>query len=341
MKSTLICLLCLICFASPALAQGKPRPQSLQWRLKKGQSWRYRSINDELKVVEGDVGGRRVARTTKILERTVLAVSKDGVATIRERLESAKYKARLLSGRVIRFDSRKKVSAEDAKVVEVVTLRAMVGESYTFTMNKSGEVLAVQGWDKFVGKIYKGLSAEQQIPIFKKQLTEMYKNDAKRDELSTSLQLLPTKDVSVGQKWSRESNVEIPMLGTLKLDSAMSYKKKHICHGLDCARIVLQSKARLLVQKTGEFADVYDAKSKSASHAVEVDFASQRGMLVKSVERLKLVVQLTAKDNGKRSESQYSSQTTLEWLEPNPVPQKSNAKKKRPAKAVNKAAKKS
>lgn len=189
--------------------------EPLVWKLAKGETLRYRRIQE--RPVTNTVGEREVRsqtdRTTD-LTLTVTAVDAKGTADVTMKITRMKIKKTSPRGDA-EFDSNdpKPATGEAQQLAE--TTRLLVGSEFAFKLTPQG---AVENFE---------LSAAT-----KEKFKAIPALDAKSMQLLVPTIPVPVGAVSVNQEWTRADKLNLPGVGELKIDRKYKYLGPKVAEGL-------------------------------------------------------------------------------------------------------------
>lgn len=188
---------------------------TLEWKFKKGESFRYEmTMNTDM-----SVGGMEIVQEMVMGQAfDVTDVGADGTGTLKVTYDRIKFK---MDGPMAAdFDSDKEKKADD---LFGSIFGAMVGKSLTMQMNRKGEIVKVEGMAKLMDDIVKELPEEHQVMagMIKGQMTDDYAKSMAQN----SFGFLPKTPVAKGEMWESASKSVIAGIGKADLKGKSTLKE--------------------------------------------------------------------------------------------------------------------
>lgn len=181
----------------PALAQEKAK---LQWKFESDKTFYQKMTTKTVQTM--NVMGQDVSQKqeqTLYFSYTPKEVDKDGNWTIAQKIEGFKTTIDI-NNQLLSFDSTAPSEALNSPGTSKLFLR-LVGTEFKLTVDKSMKVTKVDGMDAFVKKL--SASNQQMENLLKKYLSD----DSIQQMADQTFGMLPGKDVTKGEKWTKETNL--------------------------------------------------------------------------------------------------------------------------------------
>ncbi len=161
----------------------------------------------------GDASGLTVERG---LEFAVKEVSPEGVHTVEVTFE--RIKANLQSPRMrAEYDSE---NPPDSVPVMLRTFAALAGKTLVLEIDSSGRVLKVEGTDKLIAAIMEGSGGKALFSW--QQLESEFGEAALKRRFGEWLEIYPDKPVRVGDSWTRERALPVPVPITTQVEMELT-----------------------------------------------------------------------------------------------------------------------
>jgi hypothetical protein len=217
-----------IALAAPGVSvtgqQGQPVP--LQYRWTQGEVLRYRTVLLTTRTISGVPGQAPVtleqsmAQTIKIV---VEAVAPEGLATLRQTIESVRMELTTPGGRTL-YDSASRTKPEDqAAETMAKVFGAVVGESISIIMAPTGAIRRIDGSSTLVAKVSNGVPRQDPgAAAMADSLKSMLSEPAMRATLEQSFSRLPDRAVSVGDRWTAQLSLGDERIGKITGTSAFT-----------------------------------------------------------------------------------------------------------------------
>jgi hypothetical protein len=261
--------------AAPAAAE----EVTLEWKWKKGDSFRYRMTQDQKQALVGPENQQASQQQVFVWRQDVEEVSPEGVATVLTTYESVKLEMDLGTGKTT-YDSTKPEDKEKAAQNPMIKpVAALVGERFTFKIDRAGNVLEVTGIDRIMEKVLAGTT--------RKSPKGFLSDEAMKTMLEQSFHALPEKPVKPGDRWERSLVQKIPVLGAVQYDTHYALAALESMGGEEAAKIGIEMK---IVHKPAEkpdpdnpFSAMFDIKMADGTGRGELSFGREKGRILKQV----------------------------------------------------------
>jgi hypothetical protein len=187
--------------ALPLAAQDKV---NLAWKLEKDKPF-YQEMtttaNQNMKVMGQDVTQKQTQ--TFFFGFTPTAQDANGNWTIKQKIEGVKITIDI-NNNAVSYDSTNPAGTNNA-LSEF--FKQLVGAEFTLTVDKTMKVTKVEGRDEFIKKL--GGANSQMEPLLKKILND----DALKEMADPTFGVLPGKEVTKGEKWTRKADLKLGPIG--------------------------------------------------------------------------------------------------------------------------------
>lgn len=186
-----------------------------------------------------------------------------------------------------------KYDSDDEKTAAspLAAMGIMVGLKLTMYYDKDGKIQKTEGWDEFMQALLDNAKPDQ------KQVFEMMKEQMTPETLTKNIAAgqdsLPDKPVVVGENWKKESSMEIPMLGTMSLETDNTLQGVEEVDGKKVAEIVTKTEARTAEAKEIEMGPVKMAfKNISIQSDTTLKLDVDAELIFSSVAKMKLSMEM-------------------------------------------------
>lgn len=210
----------------------------LAWKWEAGRELRYRVVEEMKQDSKGPEEATFKAETTRefVYTDAVEKVSEKGEATVRRTFEELRIDAKHSIEGNVKYDSTKPLTGRNADAARHTLVKpyaAMVGKSFTFTVDAEGKVTDVDGLaaiigdaereivgDSILGQLMGGVTDESCIPM-----------------VENSLRVVPGRQVTKGETWNALVDQPIPFLGSMSTDLTFTFKSLGRDDGHPAAKI--------------------------------------------------------------------------------------------------------
>lgn len=208
-------LMSLSVLLASVLAPQETEKVSLEWKLKKGESFRYEFVMKSQMEIAGTTQNQEIVMG-QVFE--VTEVAEDGKATVKVTYDRAKIK--MDGAMAADYDSEKDKKPEG---LLPSIFAGMVGKSITMQLGRKGDVAKVEGMAKMMDDIAKDLPEELQA------MAGMMKggmgDDYAKSMFQNSLGHLPKDPVSKGETWETSSKSMFGGAGDSSLKAKSTLKE--------------------------------------------------------------------------------------------------------------------
>lgn len=238
----LIVAAAVMTFAAGAIAPAlHGQDTALRYRWTKGQSLRYRTVQESNISMSGIPGAGDMNLTTTVTEVHLITpseVAADGTATLGVKFESMKLDIVTPMGNMS-VDSAASGPPPDPMMADAQKmLQAVVGESVTMVMSPTGAVKSVDGMARLSAKIKATMPAGSPLT---QSLDAMMTDDAFKGTMGQNFANLPDKVVKAGETWQTTLNVP-STLGAMTSASTFTAKGVERVDGKDVTRVGVAQK---------------------------------------------------------------------------------------------------
>jgi len=200
--------------AAPLAAQDKV---NLTWKLEKDKAF-YQEMtttaNQGMKVMGQDVTQKQTQ--TFYFSFTPTTQDSTGNWTVKQKIEGVKITIDI-NNNAVSYDSTNASAANNA-LSEF--FKQLVGAEFTLTIDKALKVTKVEGRDEFIKRL--GGANAQMEPLLKKILND----DALKQMADPTFGVLPGKEVTKGEQWTRESKLSLGPIGGYESKFTYTYEGK-------------------------------------------------------------------------------------------------------------------
>jgi hypothetical protein len=259
------------------MAFGTQDKVELRWKWTRNQELVYKSSQKMVMEFAGTPMEQVMGYTYSM---TVADVADSGEATL-----TIKYLAVVAKGTIpaeYDYDSEKD---KEAPTEGPAAMQAkMVGQSFTMKLSPLGRVTSVQGYDKVLEAIMKGVPDDN--PQMRMQLKQMYNDESFKGTMQQMFPPLPQEKVGKDDPWKNEFLVKVPMLGgmTFTQNSKITELKEGNAHFDQDLKVEMKDKDNPLAGVM----ELKEAKGKASAA-----FSTEKGCIVsqKSTMAMKMTVQ--------------------------------------------------
>lgn len=192
---------------------------TLRYRWVKGETIRYRIIQQSTTTLSGLPGGMGdmtiEQSTSQTLRGVAEDVAPDGTTTLRQSVEAVKME---MSSPMftMAYDSANPAAADNpmsAMLKDI--LSAMIGESFVVVIAPTGEVQKVEGASKLAEKIFKNVPQDPAAAGVIDGLKANISDDALRAMFMQTFAQFPSRPLKAGDTWNSQVTTPNPMFGAL------------------------------------------------------------------------------------------------------------------------------
>jgi hypothetical protein len=207
----------------------------LVWKLKEGETLRYRIAQDSHQVTEGMGNFETDANGAQVVRETVKSVGADGTAKLECSWEALRIKMSVPMGGDMEFDSTR---TEDASTSGPLKgLGKVVGATFLMELKADGEVASISGVTDAFSKAFPDSDAGSKMA--KSLVGRMFNDEGMRRTMQSAF--LPEKAVAQGATWKHDASYVLPSLGELKVHFDYSFAGTEDAGGGSCAKLAVKT----------------------------------------------------------------------------------------------------
>lgn len=294
---------------------------ALQWKFRNGKTYKYQMKQEMQSNTMASMMGGQQSVTSGMNQslnysEKVTGVDDKGLGTIEVKYDSIKLDMEIPMVGKITFDSSNKEDVEklndpaNQMLASVAgPLMAMTRKSFTMTKDKSGNILEVKGFQELMKELLAEGSSLN--PMVKAGLNEEW--FSKMMKQSSNYNALPEQGVTVGSTWTKNINVPIPMMGTMKGSLNCTYAGDEVINNRKCARINQVIDMSFQMDQM-PFADKLDVEWKGEKGTGVIYFDYTEGVLVKNEVNMKMQMTMNPKKSGNKEEDEGDGGKEQEML---------------------------
>ncbi len=289
---------------------------SLKWKLEKGKTFYQKmttKTDQNMKILNSEP--KQTQNQTFYFSWTPEKQDGDNW-TIKQKIEGVTMEIDI-GGTKINYDSTKDTSANNPLGD---FFKALVGSEFTLTLNtKEQKVTKVEGRDEFVKKL------SQANPQMNQLLSQILSDQALKEMAEPTFAAIPNKDVVKGDKWTKESILDMGPIGKYTNTYTYTYDGKE--GKLDKIKVDTTLKYVPPDDKTGAGGLPFKIKSadlKSTNATGIVLFDPEKGRVERSNFKLDLSGELNIEIGGTTTNVQLkqTQETSVETSDTNPLQKK-------------------
>lgn len=124
-------------------------------------------------------------------------------------------------------------SEDDAADPSLAVFGMMVGEPYVVQFDELGAVLGIEGLSDLLDQAMASAGDPQSMAILRQAFSE----EAVRQTMEMSMPVFETRPVGIGDRWSRQLEMDIPALGTVEVAAVYQVEALSEYAGEPCVRL--------------------------------------------------------------------------------------------------------
>jgi hypothetical protein len=196
---------------------------NLEYKWIQGDTARYKmTIERKDKQTAGPQTVEATQKYAFAFGQEVKAVGPDGTAVVETRYDAVTINIDVPAQNVhFSFDSANPEDERKLASPLVIPYAAMLGESFSFKVDKKGKILEVTGFDKIVDKAVERYKANPKTAPVADQ-GKITLSDVLRDQLETMYKSLPVKAPKIGDSWKNKTAPTQDPSGTVQTE--ITYK---------------------------------------------------------------------------------------------------------------------
>ncbi|MCE9594873.1 MAG: hypothetical protein K8S98_11850 [Planctomycetes bacterium] len=212
---------------------------TLRWKLKQGDSLRYRMTQDQS--TESEMMGEKETHSGFVLRESVTAVAADGVATVGVKYEAAKLESTGMGA--MSYDSTRTGDAakkNDPKLAKI--FEPMLQAQLSMKLEPTGRVVEIKGMQEMFEKSFGAAASDNPMDV-----ASIMKDAFNEDAIKrlVEINVFPAEPIAPGKKWNRAATQKLPMMGNLQFDFENTFVGVEEHAGVRCAKIQLGGKMTL------------------------------------------------------------------------------------------------
>jgi hypothetical protein len=292
----------------------------LEWKFEKGKPF-YQTMttttDQTMKVMNNDVTQKQ--SQTFYFSWTPEEPLPNGLWRLEQKILGVKMDIDI-GGSPIKYDSTAPAAAGNASNPLGEFFKALVGSSFKVTVDtKTCKVVEIKGRDEFVKNLSN--ANKQMKPLLEKILSD----DALREMAEPTFAVLPNKTVEKGEKWPKETSLDMGPIGKYKNEYTYTYEGQE--KNLD--KIDVSTKLTYMPPEKGETIGglpfrIKSAKLESKDSKGVVFFNREKGRVEKSEMSVKLDGTLDIEIGGQQTkvDLNQTQKTEISTSDTNPVESK-------------------
>lgn len=226
-----------------APAAGAWAGELLAWEWAAGRTLRYRLSADHEMTVRGAPEQQMEAAQSQSLDWRYEVMSvEDGWATVKATCEKTRVDLDMGFLGSIRWDSDDASDEGAAANPMIAPFVHLVGQSYTFVVDRAGSVREVQGTDAIVAFLEERVRDNPMMKDVGEALEASFGEQATRELLESFFGIVPGTEVEAGESWTRQTARFVPALGVLRYDSTFRIGEAAEASGTACTPIEVEAK---------------------------------------------------------------------------------------------------
>lgn len=269
------------------LCSSAPLGDSVLLRLnyKAGDVLRYRMIQEQS--IESELVPAMESESAFVFKYDVEKVDEEGVATIAVSYEGIRQESE--GPMAMSFDSRR--TGDDAKLNSPMLTQLfepMLDMKLSMELEPTGRIRAIHGVDKLLESVTSALgdSAPQLKPMFE----SLFGEESLRRMWEFSV--FPAEPIEPGYAWKRALEMEIPMMGSVKVEFDQTFSGVETAREQRCARIELEGSVSLDVDDSLPISVAIDSPEVTGW----ILFALDNGAMLETRQEIDMVMRMGPKD---------------------------------------------
>jgi len=212
-------------------AAADPAEQLFRWKLKPGQSLKFRMVQDMTQNIQ--MGEQKSpmtfsTKTTMDMDWKVDAVDDKGEITMDQTIQRIQLKTQGAQGVLMEYDSAAGKEPEGLAKMVAPMLEAMLKKPFRATFTSRGELKKIKLPAGMVESLNK--STGGQMGNF------LSEDSMKRFGI---ISVFPEKAIKPGETWTQESTIKLPMIGNQVLKNTFRYEGRETRNGGTLEKLAL------------------------------------------------------------------------------------------------------
>jgi hypothetical protein len=316
MRYSSAALLVLVGLAAPSFGQ----KAELKWKFKKGEPF-YQTMSTKtdqtIKVMGADI--KQTQNQTFYYSWTLTSEPTAADLVFKQKIEGVKMDINI-GGSKIEYDSTKETNPNNTLAD---FFKNLVGFEFTVTIDgKTYKVKKIEGKDEFIKKL------STSNPTMDNLLKQILNDDAMKEMADPTFAAVPNKEVTKGDKWTRQSKLDMGPIGSYTNDYTYTYdgpdaKDKNI-QLIKVESKLTYTKPAATAAGAGLPFKITDANLKPTTASGTVKFNTEQGWVVSSDMSLKLTGDLSIEIGGQTTKVELSQDqnTSVATSKENPIAKK-------------------
>ena len=301
-------------------------PVAVEWRWAKGQVLRYRVTQERRQTSTGLRSSEITERQRQVIRVEVTDVGADGAARVAATYEAVAVEMQQPILGKASWDSTR---AADRERADPPPLAGFVGATVRWRIDRAGRVSEVAGFEAIVERATARLRGSAANAALIASFERASRDEAMQRQLEAWLRVVPEGPVRPGERWRVALEPEVPLLGTLRIETLYALDALDPAAATPTARISSTSTMTLVTPpKPDPATPQVSLRGERSSGAVQFDVS--RGRLDGSVTTLVMDLEVeVARRSGEeaprdagpeRVQLHVEQTTTLERLGPDEKP---------------------
>jgi len=201
---------------------------TLSYRWTKGETVRYRMIQQSTTTISGLPGGMGDMTIDQSNIQTIRTeaedITPDGTTTLRQTHESVKVEMNGPMGMMSYDSANPETSDNPMNAMLKGIFTAMIGESFTLVIAPTGAVQKVEGVSKLAEKMFKAIPQDPASAGIINGLKSNISDDAMRNMFTQAFAQFPDRPLKPGDTWNSQFTTTNPMLGAMTTSTTSTLK---------------------------------------------------------------------------------------------------------------------
>ena len=204
---------------------------TLRFRPEVGATIEVSQVTEQSTSTSGAMGSQKMESNVEMdSTQTVLAVEESGARRVEFMLDRMAMSMKQGDQPIIDLDTGVQTGEADPST-EVFAM--MVGEPYVVEFNELGEVLGIEGLSAILDKAMTTAADPHSQAI----LRQAFSDDTMMQTMQMSMPVFKEGPVTVGDRWSRQMEMGIPALGTVRVLAVYQLEALSEYAGEPCVRL--------------------------------------------------------------------------------------------------------
>ena len=263
----------------------------LSYKWQEGVTLQYEIVSDVTQETASPFGNSSFQLTTTSVQSMEVVGVRRGDGEIEVTADSIKVELDNGMGMRFTYDSENPRDRRLARDPTIAPYAAIVGETFTMTLNEAGEVQNLKDQAQFVQ-----LSGMTDA-MFEAQLEQMWN-------------IVPGDDVEIGETWSTRVTQAVPGVGDITIELEYTFVEMDSMEGLDVAVIEVKGEASL-----GRGTRVQGMRVEITESTIEgvIHFAPDLGLVIESEQATDMLIEVSGQ--GQSIAQSVSSSVFMELID--------------------------